>query len=555
MIEHFGEEQTYSNGYNVHLTVNSNYQQSAQESLRQGLLNYDLRHGYRGPIINFDLDKVELEADELSKATQLLRSFPSSQSSRSALVVEVGQKSAIVRLADNTKVTLAWEGIKWAKKFISTNSVGAEPSSARSVLSVGDVVYVIYDEAQPETAKLSQLPEVSGALVTLNPHTGAILSMVGGFDFYLSKFNRAVQAQRQLGSNIKPFIYAAALEEGLTPASLVSGAPIIVENGAEGIWRPENYSKKFFGPTRLSKALSLSLNLVSVRLLRAIGIGRVQRFLEGFGFNKEELPDNLSLALGSASVTPLQVASAYGTLANGGLQKRPYLIERISDRDGNYVAKFESKCDICSVLEPENRPFGVLNEADRDGRAMSVESNFLIRSMMQRVITEGTGKRALALKRGDLAGKTGTTNDYNDAWFSGFSPQVITSVWVGYDQPKYLGRRESGAGAALPIWVDHMENVLKAYPERPIVRPANITSAFIDKDTAALAPRGSENGYWEFFKAGSQPVTSSVASGGANAVSEAETDELFLVLQLAAYLFIFCTIELEPLTPTLVLTS
>lgn len=528
MIGQFGEEQTYSNGYNVHLTVKSDYQRSAQQSLRQGLLNYDLRHGYRGPIINFDLGKVELKDDELSKATQLLRDFPSSQSSRSALVTQVNEKSAIVRLADNTEVKLDWEGIKWAKKFVSTNAVGAEPKSARNVLTVGDVIYVIYNEAEPDAAKLSQMPEVSGALITLDPHTGAILSMVGGVDFYLSKFNRAVQAQRQLGSNIKPFIYAAALEEGLTPASLVSGAPIIVENGAEGIWRPENYSKKFFGPTRLSKALSLSLNLVSVRLLRAIGVGRVQQFLEGFGFNKEKLSDNLSLALGSASVTPLQVVSAYATLANGGLQKRPYLIERISDRDGNYVAKFESKCDICSVLEPENRPFANLNDADKGGRAMSVESNYLIRNMMQRVITEGTGKRALALKRGDLAGKTGTTNDYNDAWFSGFSPQVVTSVWVGYDQPQYLGRRESGAGAALPIWIDHMANVLKDYPEKQIPRPANITVAYINRDTATLAPDGSANGYWEVFKTGSQPVASSVAAGGSNAtVNEAETDELF----------------------------
>ncbi len=529
MINHFGEGETYSNGYNVYLTVHSEYQKSAQTSLRNGLLAYDERHGYRGPILNFDLTKLELEKDELSKATQILRDFPSSQSSHSALVMGVEEKSATLRLADNTAVKLGWDGIKWARKFLSTNSVGADPTSAKQVLTVGDVVYILYDEYKPEEAILSQMPEVAGALTTLDPHSGAILAMVGGFDFYLSKFNRAVQAQRQLGSNIKPFIYAAALEEGLTPASLVSGAPIIVENGAEGIWRPENYSKKFFGPTRLSKALSLSLNLVSVRLLRAIGISPARNFLEGFGFNKEKLPDNLSLALGTASVTPLQVVSAYATLANGGFQKRPYLIESISDRDGNYIAKFESNCDVCSVLEPENQPFANLGDARPGGRAMSVESNYLIRNMMQRVITQGTGRRALVLNRSDLAGKTGTTNDYNDAWFSGFTPQVVTTVWVGYDQPAYLGRRESGAGAALPIWVEHMANVLKDFPEKPIPRPMNVTTAYIDKDSGGALPPDSPNGLWEVFKVGTQPIASSTAARTSStaAITEQDTDELF----------------------------
>ncbi|MFT5608991.1 MAG: penicillin-binding protein 1A, partial [Parvicella sp.] len=226
----------------------------------------------------------------------------------------------------------------------------------------------------------------------------------------------------------------------------------------------------------------------------------------------------------------LQVASAYGTLANGGLKKRPYLIESISDRDGNYVSKFESSCDICSILDPQNRPFTNLNDADADVRAMTVESNYLIRNMMQKVITQGTGKRALALNRTDLAGKTGTTNDYNDAWFSGFSPQVVTSVWVGFDQPSYLGRRESGAGAALPIWVEHMGNVLKDYPEQPIPQPVNITTAYIDKDTGGLLPADSPNGYWEVFKLGSEPTTSSAAvtsNSTSTTVEGKETEELF----------------------------
>lgn len=528
MVDHFGKEETYSRGYNVTLTVDSGYQLSARNTLRKGLLDYDIRHGYRGPALNVSLDDLELQGDELSKATQVLRKFSSSEELRVGLVEELDQQSATVTLENDDKIMLEWPGIEWAQPFKSPDSKGDKPKSASDVLKVGDVIYVIQNE--DESWRLSQMPEIAGALVSLESKTGAILSMVGGFDYYLSKFNRAAMARRQLGSNIKPFIYAAGIEQGLTPSSLVSGAPIVVENGQSGIWRPENYSKKVFGPTRLRKALTLSLNLVSVRLLRAIGIDYTRDFLKGFGFEDTTLPKDLSLALGSASVTPLQVASAYATLSNGGSKVRPYLIQSISDRDGNYISKIESSCDICAVLDDDKRPFAGLTDEELIEPSISAEGDFLITSMMQDVIKLGTGRKALALGRSDLAGKTGTTNEYRDAWFSGFNPEITTSVWVGYDQPSYLGRRESGAGAALPVWVDHMRVLLKDYPEQALAAPPGITTAFIDKVSGELSAAGNPDGYWEYFKVGTEPArtsgagTRAASNGSSPATVETEPD-------------------------------
>ena len=531
MIDHYGLEDTYSKGYNVTLTVHSEYQQSARAALRQGLLDYDLRHGYRGVAAHVDLATIELGEDELSKATQVLRDYPSSGELKVGLVIKRGARTAEVALENDDRIELGWDGVAWAKAYKSPDVLGSSPDSVKSVLKTGDVIYVI--QGKDGQWRLSQLPEISGALVSVNPKTGAILSMVGGFDYYLSKFNRAAQARRQLGSNIKPFIYAAALEQGLNPASMISGAPIVVENGAEGVWRPQNYSKKFFGPTRLRKALSLSLNLVSVRLLRAIGIDYSRDFLKGFGFESSTLPHNLSLALGTASVTPLQVVSAYATLANGGRKTRPFIIQGITDRDGNYISKEESACDICSVLDADKRPYANLTDEELAEPSISSASNFLITDMMKGVITEGTAKKALVLKRSDIAGKTGTTNEYRDAWFSGFTPKIAASVWVGFDQPSYLGRKEFGSAAALPVWIDHMRVLLKDFPEQAVSAPVGITTAYIDKHSGERSREGSDNGYWEYFKIGTEPRTSvgtavGQRSGSISTIgSETNSEELF----------------------------
>ncbi len=540
MVDHYGREEVYTKGYNVTLTVKSAYQLSARKALRKGLLDYDLRHGYRGPTANVKLDEIELSGDELSKATQILRQYSSSGELKVALVEQLNDKSAIATLENGDSLTLEWEGIAWAQPFKTPDTMGQKPEDAAAVLAVGDVIHVIKqaDDGDKKGGwRLSQIPEISGAMVTLNSKSGAILSMVGGFDYYLSKFNRAAMARRQLGSNIKPFIYSAGLEQGLTPSSLVSGAPIVVESGEEGVWRPENYSKKFFGPTRLRKALTLSLNLVSVRLLRAIGIDYTVEFLRGFGFEASTLPKNLSLALGSASVTPLQVVSAYATLSNGGTKTRPYLIKGITDRDGNYISKIESSCDLCSVLDKDTRPFSNLTDSELMTPSISPEGDFLITDMMKSVITSGTGRKALALGRKDLSGKTGTTNNYRDAWFSGFNPDVATSVWVGFDQPAYLGRRESGAGAALPVWVDHMREVLKDFPEAATAVPPGITTAFVSKKDGELTNAEDAEGYWEFYKIGTEPggLSDEVTAQGElpvipasnEAVTETDAEDLF----------------------------
>ncbi len=522
MVNHFGEA-SYESGYNVTLTVPSTYQLSARKALRKGLMDYDLRHGYRGPAGHINLNQTSLNEDEESLATQLLHDIPNSQELKAALVTQVSKRSLSATLADNTDIAIKWDGLKWAAKYKSASSKGAAPKSVSSIAKVGDIIYAIESTDKDKSSwRLSQIPNVSGALVTLDPHTGAILSMVGGFDYYLSKFNRAAQARRQLGSNIKPFIYAAALEQGLTPASQVSGEPIVIESAQEGVWRPENYEKKFFGPTRLRLALSKSLNLVSIRLLRAVGVDNARNFLEGFGFNKEILPKNLSLALGSASVTPLQVASAYATLASGGQKTRPYLIQSITDREGNYISKFETSCDICTVLDEAVRPFGQIENFDPNQPAISPESQYLITHMMKSVITAGTGRKALALERNDLSGKTGTTNDYRDAWFSGFNPDVVTSVWLGFDQPQFLGRRESGGGAALPIWIDHMRTVFKDYPQRNYPQPRGVTTAYIDRDSSARTSPDDINGYLEVFKIGTEPNITAVSSQPGSATDTSE---------------------------------
>jgi len=402
------------------------------------------------------------------------------------------------------------------------------------------------------------MPDVSGALVSIDSKTGAILALTGGFDYYLSKFNRAVQAERQPGSNIKPFIYSAAMDNGFSPGTPVSGAPIVIENDLEGIWRPENYSKKFFGPTRLRKALSLSLNLVSVRLLRAIGINKTIDHLEKFGFDPEKLPNSLSLSLGSTAITPIELVSGYSVLSNGGKRAIPYFIEKIEDGDGNPISLEDLQLGICdgedcndtvneskSDLETESSQDTSINTSqkitgfasqDPPRQVISPQNAFLTTSIMKQVILSGTGRRALKIGRQDLAGKTGTTNNYKDAWFSGFSPDVTTTVFVGFDEPAHLGRSESGASAALPIWVDFMDSILKDYPERPVSVPDNIITRFIDRDTGELTQSGDPNGYSEYFLKGTEPQNNvrplvrsttpsgqetSSTNGGTNSESEA----------------------------------
>lgn len=523
MYDRFGER-VYEKGLNVTLTIHSEYQKKANQALRAGLLAYDVRHGFKGEVGKVDLQSVDIQ--NLDQLDSVLEPFPPSRELAPAIITQVKEKSFDATMLKNGEVSVAWENITWARQYQTPNSLGPELTSASDVVEPGDIVYL--RQLEDDQWALSQLPEVSGALVSLDSNSGAILALTGGFDYYLSKFNRATQAKRQPGSNIKPFIYSAAMDNGFTPASLVSAAPIVVEDDLEGVWRPQNYSKKFFGPTRLRKALSMSLNLVSVRLLRAIGIETTIEHLEKFGFKKQELPHNLSLSLGSTAVTPLELASSFAVLANGGYRVTPYLIDKITDSEGVEVILPEENCDPCegeavivdqitmaqveiedTVAEnaPDLQPQAQSNKViDNEKQAViSPQNAFLTQSILKQVIISGTGKRALALGRSDLAGKTGTTNDFRDAWFSGFNPDVNTTVFVGFDEPSHLGQRESGASAALPIWVDFMGLVLQDYPEKPQYIPNNITTRFINKDSAEVTSAEDPDGYTEYYVIGTEP--------------------------------------------------
>ncbi|WP_369602983.1 penicillin-binding transpeptidase domain-containing protein [Hahella sp. SMD15-11] len=370
-----------------------------------------------------------------------------------------------------------------------------------------------------QEAALAQVPQVQGALVSLNPTDGAMLAVVGGFDFAQSKYNRAIQAARQPGSNFKPFVYLTALEQGMTAATLVNDAPIVFNDAKlETAWRPENSSGKFLGPTRLRKALYQSRNLVSIRLLQKMGIDTLIDALERFGFDTSRFPRDLSLALGSAALTPLEVARGYAMLANGGYSVTPWLIDRVESQTGTVVYR-EPHVQACEPPEclPESLPEPV-RPAKRvaDERAL-----YILNSMLQDVIRKGTGRKARALGRRDLAGKTGTTNDQVDAWFSGYGDHVVTSVWVGYDEPQSLGRREYGARAALPIWMDYMKEALRGVPEYIRPQPPGIVSIRIDARTGKPADAWTENVLFEYFREEYAPTADSNPGSTDNATTEA----------------------------------
>ncbi len=513
IVDRFGKE-AYELGYKVTLTINGKYQAAAEEALRNGLLNYDQRHGFRGVLGHVDPDDYTQKA-----LSDLLQEYPKSGGLLPAVVLGTDRRSMVCLTLDQETIHISWDHLKWAMAYKTPNKRAPKLTAVTDVVTRGDIIYVAH---QNGNWQLSQLPEVSGALVNLDPNTGAILSLVGGFDYYLSKFNRAAQALRQPGSNLKPFIYSAALENGFTASSLVSGAPVVVEDRIEGIWRPQNYSKKFFGPVRLRKGISLSLNLVSVRLLRAIGIERTIDHLSKFGFDANKLPRSLTLALGSIDVTPIELAAGFSVFANGGMRITPHIIERVVDREGNVL-------ELAADPNDKQNRF-VVASAHAPPRAISEQNAFLINSMMQQTILSGTGRRAQSLHRGDLAGKTGTTNNYQDAWFSGFNRDMMVTVFVGFDQPSHLGRRESGAVAALPIWIDYMRVVLKDFADRPLTPPAGITSEFVNKKTGNLTSQDDAEGYLEYYMAGTEPSrretpTSNVkATRGSNKKS---SDSLF----------------------------
>jgi len=515
----------YTAGYRVYTTIDSRLEGAATVALRTGLLEYDRRHGWRGATAKVDPAKLTSAANlELE-----LEEFPAIGGLRPAIVQSIEAKSAKIYVKNLGPVTLPWEKLSWARRELPDEKVDRAPTQAGEIFSRGDVIYTVGNTA--ESLQFVQVPEAQSALVSLDPKDGAVVALVGGFDFFQSKFNRVTQARRQPGSGFKPFVYAAAFDKGFTPASVVMDAPIVIdEAGMEQAWRPKESENKFFGPIRLREALVHSRNLVSVRLMREIGGDYTWNYVQRFGFDKSQLPNDLTMALGTASLSPLQVANGYATFANGGFRVSSYYIDRIEDAGGKTLVQANPSvaCFECGrTSDPASTPSArvaaaarasLLDTGAHDGKSLIPQKNlapqiirpqvaYLLSDMMADVIKHGTGMGARVLNRDDIAGKTGTTNDHHDAWFNGFNGDLVTSVWTGFDQDRSLGDGEEGARAAVPTWTYFMRVALAGAPRHPVPVPDGIVTVRISPDSGLLASSDNPNGIMEKFIEGNLPKT------------------------------------------------
>ncbi|TVP54539.1 MAG: penicillin-binding protein 1A [Halomonadaceae bacterium] len=510
----------YTDGYQVTVTVDSKRQKAANKALRNGLEAYDRRHGYRGPLEEWDLDDyadIESLQSRLGGISTIAGLVPGV-----IITLEEDHAIAVTRLFGEVRVP--FESMRWARTYRNENSMGPVPESPSDVVSPGHVVRLripvqpVVKEADSQPvmmeAQLLQLPDIQGSLVSLDPHTGAVQALVGGYSFASSNFNRATQASRQTGSAFKPLLFLAALEQGKTAASLVNDAPIVFEDDElESAWRPQNVSGRFGGPTTLREALYQSRNLVAVRLLREVGINYTLNYVGQLGLDRSTLPRDLSLSLGSGPMTPMELTRAYAIIANGGYAVEPYLIERIQgpDEEPLFVAPETVLCNAC--LDDEKELLEHIMPLDsRDlkprrvmPRVADERSVYILHSMLQDVITRGTGRRAQALGRDDLAGKTGTTNDQRDTWFAGFNGSIASSAWVGFDQPRTLGRREFGGVTALPIWQQYMGEALAGTESSLMPQPPGIVTLRIDPESGKRVSSGTRNARFELFRSDNAP--------------------------------------------------
>ncbi|MDC8832124.1 penicillin-binding protein 1A [Alteromonas gilva] len=594
MVNLYGKEEAETGGYQVYATASSTLQQAAQHAVKQNLHDYDERHGYRGAVArlwplqanNDNAAKGEAKAEEECAAQPLYVNWPCDIDEndvndalanigaygfvRPVVVTSVDEKTFITRDSAGTERTIEWQGMDWARPYIHDSRQGQPPDTASDIVAAGDIVYI---REQDDLWRLAQLPDASGALVALDPNNGAVQAIVGGYSFYESQFNRATQAKRQVGSNIKPFVYSAALENGYTIASVINDAPINEWDEATGVaWRPQNSPAEYDGPIRMRIALGKSKNVVSVRLLRGVGLDNTIEHLTRFGLDKADISRDETVSLGSSSHTPLEVVRGMATIANGGFLIQPYFIDRVLDENGRMLwqhtpslacdnvdcdearqqafaessgaanAEADAEADVEAMLaaelnqsvqsEPENTPLAP--------RVISAQNAFLVADMMRTAVRvngswtdwRGTGWRAsLILKRDDLAGKTGTTNDSRDAWFSGFNRKLVATAWVGFDDMnRQLGRTtynqplaardperfswignamigtESGAMAAQPAWIRFMQTALNDVPEAPMPVPADIVRVRIDRTSGKLTRRTDDTTLFEYFLRGTQPT-------------------------------------------------
>lgn len=450
-VERFGDS-AYTMGLKVRTTITRPDQEAANEALHRGVLDYDRRHGYRGA--EAYVDPHEMSGDQDEALDDLLQDYPDSEDLIPAIVLEAHTDKLKVYVRGGDTVTLAGDGLRIAKSMLDEKA----PPNRR--LRRGAVIRVVRDTHGQW--QISQFPEVQSALISVASQTGAVRALVGGFDFHQNKFNHVTQAWRQPGSSFKPFIYSAALEKGFSPSSIVDDAPLVVsaeETGSQA-WEPKNYDGKYDGPISLRMGLAKSKNMVSIRLLQAIGPKYAQDYISRFGFDPDKHPPYLTMALGAGSASPWQMVRAYAVFANGGYRVEPYVVSEITDAAGQVLARFDAHKagdDAPRVIDPRNA--------------------YLMNSMLQDVVRYGTGARArVILKRNDLAGKTGTTNDYVDAWFCGYQPSLVAIAWVGFDQPRKLGSGETGAHAALPIWIGYMGKALAGIPEQTLPMPDGLVA-------------------------------------------------------------------------------
>ncbi len=568
----------YTAGYEVHTTIKSNLQKSATKSLRKGLMAYDEKHGYRGPEANLrDTETNTTPPDSTDTASNALIELATTTLAKTkvvgelqpAVVLAVDATQAIALLASGEQISLPMAAMEWARPYESVNVRGPAPTEPSAVVTVGDLIRVmpgtlaqeIRSPKEPEEGVeptdplpwvLTQVPEVQGALVSLDPNTGAVVALEGGFDFGLSQFNHALQAARQPGSSFKPFVYSAALANNVTPASIFMDAPLVFEDDAlETQYRPDNDNKRYNGPTRLREALYRSINLVSIRVMLKIGARAVLNHIKDFGFDTRNFPKSTQLAIGGGkmAVTPLQNASAYAVFANGGYRVEPYIVDRVIDSRGKLLQS-ATPMRICSECEAPKQELE-LGDDDADGqlshcpgqtseeaaepdtnksandevpsteiftatteqqpqfvcanRVLDARNAYITNTMLRDVVQRGTGRRARVLERADLGGKTGTTNDAADTWFNGFSQDLVSTVWVGFSNFDPLGARAYGSNTPLPIWVDYMRTALAEQEARPLAQPPGVVVVKIDPETGEAATPGQPGTIFEYFYAENAP--------------------------------------------------
>lgn len=580
MVERYGAETAYTHGLRVYTTVHSEHQIAAENALRDNLHAYDERHGYRGPVNRLwgelaaqqteseSVGLIDAQAPALPEARGLepwaeeeifsyLQRQPVYGPLRSAVVVSVGEREAEVIVRGAGRQTLSWQAMDWARPYISERSQGPAPQQASDILHEGDHIWVRPDGSGSDSFKLAQIPGPSSAMVALHPHNGALAAVVGGYSFQMSQYNRALQAKRQVGSTIKPFIYAAAIEDGYTMATIMNDAPITQWNpGSGSAWRPRNSPEVYDGPIRLRKALARSKNVVSVRLIRSVGVDRTAEFMERFGFDPVDIPRNESLSLGSASFTPLELTRGFAVFANGGYLVEPYFIARIETIEGevDFVASPEYACAECQLRalpDDEDEEYEVRQAA----QVLSEQTAFLITDALTSTIWgggswpnqtgwNGTGWRAQSLRNRNLSGKTGTTNEVRDAWFVGYGSGIVATTWVGFDNVEMalgatslnanLGRdrqpivgSEAGATTALPGWIAFMQAVQDDFPTEPPDLPVNVVSVRIDDETGRLSNQSGYTSLFEYFVTGTEPTEFVEDEDNRPRLFEDPDDELF----------------------------